>query len=101
MGLGWVFVIREDAGSYCIIGWIVSYHRLDRIVLPAGSYCIGWIGLYHFYCIISGNAVFYALAGYCLYGTDGMDVLDGALVGQGWDGPTLVGARTGAPPLAP
>ena len=101
MGLGWVFVIREDAGSYCIIGWIVLYHRLDRIVLPAGSYCIGWIGLYHICWTISGNAVFYALAGYCLYGTDGMDVLDGALVGQGWDVTTLAGARTGAPPLAP
>ena len=31
---------------------------------------------------------------------DGKDGLDGALVGQGWDGPTLSGAGMGAPPLA-
>ena len=55
----------------------------------AGLYCIGWI--------ISGNTGFYALAGYWLDGTDG---LDGTLVGRGWDGPTLAGARTGVPPLA-
>ena len=65
------------------IGWIVLY-RLNRIVL-AGLYCIGWI--------ISGSTGFYALAGYWLDGTDG---LDGMLVRRGWDGPTLAGARTGA-----
>ena len=32
--------------------------------------------------------------------TDGTDGLDGALVGQGWDRPTLAGAGTGVPPLA-
>ena len=44
------------------------------------------------------------LAGYWLDGTDetdGTDGLDGALVGRGWDGPTLAPAGTGAPPLAP
>ena len=41
----------------------------------------------------------YALAGYCLDGIDGTDGLDGTLVGRGWDGPTLAGARTGAPQL--
>ena len=45
MDLGWVFLIRGDAGSYCIIVWIVSYRRLDSIILAgfdrivsAGSY---------------------------------------------------------------
>ena len=31
---------------------------------------------------------------------DGMDGLDGALVGRGWDGRTFVGAGTGDPPWA-
>ena len=65
---------------------------MDRIV-SAGSYRIGWI--------VSVNTGFYALAGYWLDGTDGMDVLDGALVVHGWYGPTLAGAGTGAPLLAP
>ena len=39
MGLGWVFLIRGDAG------WIVLAYWLDRIV-SAGSYRIGWIGSY-------------------------------------------------------
>ena len=92
MGLGWFFLVRGDNGSYLIIGfigwivlyrigWIVSYHRLDRIV-SAGS----------------GNTGFYALAGYWLDGTDG---LDGALVGRGCDGRTLEPAGMGAPPWAP
>ena len=33
-------------------------------------------------------------------GMDREDGLDGALVGRGWDGPTLAGAGTGVPPLA-
>ena len=33
-------------------------------------------------------------------GKDGAYGLYGTLVGQGWDGPTLVGAGTGAPQLA-
>ena len=41
------------------------------------------------------------LAGYCQHGTDGMDVLDGALVVQGWYRQTLAPAETGAPPWAP
>ena len=32
---------------------------------------------------------------------DGTEGMDGALVGRGWDGPTLAPAGTGAPPLAP
>ena len=47
-----------------------------------------------------GNTRFYVLAGYCLDGTDEIDGLDGTLVGQGWDGPTLAPSGTGAPPLA-
>ena len=41
-----------------------------------------------------------ALAGYFQHGTDGTDVLDGALLGQGWDGRTLAPSGTGAPPWA-
>ena len=59
--------------------------RLDPIV----SYCC------------SGKNGFYALGRwlvtYCKGHTDG---LDGMLVVRGWDGPTLAGAGTGAPPLA-
>ena len=62
---------------------------MDCIGLSAGSYRIGWI--------LSGNTGFYTLDGYWLDGTDG---LDGTFVGRGWDGPTLEGAGTGAPPLA-
>ena len=64
--------------------WVVLYCRLcqlDRIV-SAGS----------------GNSGFYALAGYCL---DGMDGLDGVWVGRGWDGRTFAPAGTGEPPWAP
>ena len=32
---------------------------------------------------------------------DGMDGMDGTLVGRGWDGRTLAGAGTGAPPWVP
>ena len=32
---------------------------------------------------------------------NGTDGLDGAMVGQGWDGRTLAGFGTGAPPWAP
>ena len=59
------------------------------IGLSDGLYRIGWI--------ISGNTGFYALAGYWLDGTDG---LDRKLSGRGWDGPTLAGAGMRAPPLA-
>ena len=70
MGLGWVPLIRGDAG------WIVLSYWLDHIV-SAGSNHIGWI--------VSGSTGFYALAGYWLDGTDGLDY---TLVGRGWDGPT-------------
>ena len=42
-----------------------------------------------------------ALDDYCHHRTDETDELDGALVGRGWDGWTLAGAVTGAPPWAP
>ena len=83
----WVFLIRGDTGSYRIIGWIVS-HRLDRIVSS---------GLDHIVSAGSVNTSFYALAGYWLDGTDGLDV---ALVGRGWDGTTLAPTGMVAPPLA-
>ena len=42
----------------------------------------------------------HCLSGYCKQGTNGTDGLDGAMVGQGWDGRTLAGVGTGAPPWA-
>ena len=71
--------------------WFVSYcqiYHLRRIVSAGSyrwivSYWLGWIVLYLMVSAGSGNINFYVLAGYCLYGIDG---LDGALVGQGWDG---------------
>ena len=69
-------------------GWISAemgrIGRLDPIV----SYCC------------SGQTGFYTLGQWLV--TDckvHKDVLDGTLVGRGWDGPTLAGAGTGAPPL--
>ena len=69
-------------GLYRLIDWIVSY-RLDRIVSS---------GLYQ-----ETLDFMRSLVCYCHDGTDG---LYGALVGRGWYGPTLAGARTGVPPLA-
>ena len=71
-------------------GWISAemghIGRLDPIV----SYCC------------SGQTGFYALGRWLVTDCKGdMDGLDGTLVGRGWDGLTLAGARTGAPPLAP
>ena len=80
MGLEWVFLVRGDTGSYRIIGWIVSYCWLDRIIL-AGLDGIVSAG--------SGNTGFYALDGYWLDGADGTDGTDGVLVGRRWDGRTL------------
>ena len=40
------------------------------------------------------------LAGYCKQGKNGTYGIDGAMVGQGWDGRTLAGVGTGTPPLA-
>ena len=90
MGLEWVFLIRGYTGSYFIIVCIVSYCWLDRIVSDVLD-CIVSDG--------SGNTWFYELAGYWLYGTDGTDGLDGALVVRVWDGRTLAPAGTGVPPL--
>ena len=70
----------------CISAEMGRIGRLDPIV----SYCC------------SGQTGFYALVRWlvteCKGHTDG---LDGTLVGQGWYGPTLAGAGTGAPPLVP
>ena len=74
------FIVLSDE-LYHIVGWIVSY-KLE------------WIGLYRIGWIVSGNTGFYALAVYWL---DGMDGLNGALVGRGRDGPTLTGAGMGVP----
>ena len=57
--------------------------------------CLCWIGLDRIVSAGSGNTGFYALAGYWLDGTDG---LDGAVVVRGWDGPMLSPSGTGAPP---
>ena len=81
--------IVSSAGLYFIVGCIVSYRQLNRIV-SAGLYRIVLDG--------SVNTDFYVLAGYWMDGTDG---LDGALVGWGWDGTTLAPAGMGAPPWAP
>ena len=75
MGLEWVFLVRGDTGSYHIIVWIVSYYRMDRIVLD---------GLDRIVSAGSRNAGFYVLSGYCLDGMDGTDGMDGALAGGGW-----------------
>ena len=90
--------------------WVVPYCRLCRMdhIVFSGSY--RWIVLYRmelagldgivYYRIVSDGSVnisFYALAGYCLDGTDG---LDGALVGREWDEQTLATSGMGAPPWA-
>ena len=69
MGLGWVFLIREEAD------WIVLAYRLDHII-SAGSYRIG--------CIVSGNTGFYALAGLLLAGWDRWTGWDIGGTGVGW-----------------
>ena len=84
--------ILSSSGLYRIVGWIVLYCRLD---------CIVSAGLDRIVSAGSGNTSFYALDSYWLYGTDGKNGLDGALVGQGWDGRTLAPVGTGAPPWAP
>ena len=81
--------IVSSAGLYRIVRWIVSYPQLDRIVSDELDRIVS---------AGSGNTGFYALAGYWLDGTDG---LDGVLVGRGWDGPSLAPAGTGAPPWEP
>ena len=79
MGLGWVFIIRGDSGSYCIIGWIVSYCQLDCIV-SAGSY---QETLYFMRWLVT------VWMGWVEW------------MGRWWDGRTLAPAGTGAPPWAP
>ena len=69
MGHEWVFLIRGDNGSYRIIGWIVSYCRMDRLD------CIVSDGLDRIVSSGSGNNGFYALACYWMDGMDGTDGL--------------------------
>ena len=80
MSLGWVFLIIGDDG------WIVLAYRLDLSV-SAGSY--------------QETLVFMCWLITSLMGQMGRMDWMGHLVGQGWDGPTFAGTRTGAPPLAP
>ena len=87
-----------------LLGGLYWLCRLDCIVSSGLyrwiiSYCIGWIRLYRIVLSRSGNTGLCALSGYFLDWMDGMDGLDGALVVRGWDGRTLAGTRTGAPPL--
>ena len=89
MGLGWVFLIRGDAG------WIVSDYRIDRI---------GWIVLYwldgivssksyHIIWILSGDTGFYALADLLLAGWDvGGTGVGWAEVSRRRDGSATIGS---------
>ena len=87
-------------GSYSIICIVLlGYIVLDRL---------DWIVSYFIVSAGSGNIGFYALAGYCLDGTDGTDVLDGVLMEKGLrrtdvsrrqNGRSTMGARTGSPLL--
>ena len=107
MGLGWVFLIRGYTGSYRIIGWIVSYRRLDRIVSLAGSYRIGWIGLYcivwirkHWLlCAVWLMVRWYKWDGWTGWGVGGTGVgrID---VSTDQNESATMGAGTGAPSLA-
>ena len=74
--------------------WVVFYYRLCRLdrIVSAG---LDWIVSYRILLYESGHISFYALAGYCL---DGMD---GVLVGRGLDIQMLAPAGTGTPPWAP
>ena len=99
MGLEWVFLVRGDTGSYRIIGWIVSYCRLDCIISSAGLYRIVWIRKHWPLC-----------ASWLLYGWDGWDGWTGWGIGETGVRRTDVSNRqnrsatmdvgTGAPPLA-
>ena len=83
--MGRTDVSRQRNASATIGSW-GCIGRLDPIV----SYCC------------SGQTGFYALGSWLVTDCKGhTDGLDRTLVGQGWDGPTLAGAGTGAPPLAP
>ena len=111
MGIGWVFLIRGEAGSYRIFVWIVLYRWLDRIIsagldciVLAVSYRIGWIVSYWMGCIRKHCLL---CAGWLLAGWDGW---------TGWDiggmgvvctnvsrrlyGSGTIGTGMGAPPLA-
>ena len=80
---------------------VAGLYLLDHIglIVSAGSY---W--LYRIVWIISSGSYQETLAFmrwlvfYWMYRTDG---LYSTLMGRGWDGPTLAGARTGTPPLMP
>ena len=97
--------------SYCLDGMdgtdgldgaLVGQGWYRRTLAPAGTGAPQWAPEQerHRWILRGGDA----LAGYCMDGmngkdgTDGTDGMDGALVGRGWDGWTLAGARTGAPP---
>ena len=109
MGLGWVFLVRGDTGSYRIIDWIVLYCWMNPIALLAGSYLIGWIGSYRIGWIRKHWILCAALLLDGWYGWDVWDGWDrwgvsGAGVGRTdvstrWNGSATMGARTGAPPL--
>ena len=107
MGLEWVFLVREDIGSYRSIVWIVLYCCLNRIVLSAGLYRIGWIGSY---CIGWTRKHWILCAGWLLAGWDRWDGWTGWGVGgtglgrtdviTRQNGSPSIGARTGEPLLA-
>ena len=107
MGLGWFFLVRGDTGSYRIIGWIVSYCRIDYIVSLDGLYCIVLIRSYRIRWI---RKHWILCAGWLLSGWDGLDGCTGWGVGGTGVGQTDVstlrngcvtmGAGTVAPPLA-
>ena len=94
MVIGWVLMIRRDAGSCRIILWIVSY-RLDRILS------------YRLYCIWKHRIL---CAGWLLPGWYGWDGWTGWGVGQTGVGRTdisnhqngsaTIGTGIGAPKLA-
>ena len=99
MGLGWVFLIRGEAGSYCIVssarsyrivGWIVSY-RLDLSIS------------YRLDCIRKHWLLF---AGWLLSGWDRWTGWEVSGMGVVWTNVSrrrvrsaAIGARMGAPPL--
>ena len=107
MGLEWVFLVKGDTGSYCIIIWIISYCWMDHIVSSAGSYRISWIGSYRISWIRKNWLL---CAGWLLSGWDGWDGWTGWGIGGTGVGRTDVSTRrngssamgsvTGVPPLA-
>ena len=66
-----------------------------KLLAPAGT---GALEQERHHWLLRGRDV---LSGYCQHGADGMDGLDEAFLGRGWDRQTLAPAGTGAPPWAP